>query len=118
MPLASEASDVGDVYYGRGVQVYFDGQWQRAEAYFDRATQYSPGDPRPYYFRGLARSQQGETFQAESDIRQGAIIEAGKGFVFPLGSALGAVTGEQRELLDRIRVEMLANLPAYQDGEG
>ncbi|MEN1678375.1 MAG: hypothetical protein AAGJ46_02205 [Planctomycetota bacterium] len=110
--------DVAQVYFSRGVEAYQDENWARAEDYFGRAATYAPGDPRPYYFRGAARIQRGREIEGDSDLRQGAILEAGKGRVFPLGSALANLSGPARTRLDQVRTEMLSGLPAYADGEG
>lgn len=115
---AAFGSPVADVYFGRGVQAYFDEQWGRAEAYFDRATQYAPNEPRAYYFRGLARRRLERPLKAENDLRQGALIEAQKGRVYALGGALQSLVGEDKRLLDKVRVEMLSDLAAYRDGAG
>lgn len=117
--LAERAqADAADVYYSRGVQAFFDGRYERAEAYFDRAVQYRSSEPRMYYFRGLSRNEQGETVEAETDLRQGAVIEAELNRVYRIGGALKSVTGDSKQLLDRIRTEMLSDLPVYADGDG
>lgn len=116
--LTSATAGPADVFYSRGVQAYYEGRYDRAESYFDRAVHYAPSEPRAYYFRGLARFELGRPEQAESDLRNGAVVEAGKGRAYRLGDALASTSGESRDLLDAVRTEMLSDLPAYADGEG
>ena len=109
----SQASETADIYYGRGVQAYLDGEWARAEAYFDRAVTYAPQNARAYYFRGLSRQKQDQPYRADADLRQGAVLEANAGGGFRLGIALSRVAKADRERLDQVRSETLGHLPSF-----
>jgi len=106
------ASETANIYYGRGVQAYLDGQWAKAEAYFDRSITYDPQNPRAYYFRGLTRQKLDQPYRADGDLQQGAALEANLGGSFRLGSAITAVAQADRERLTQVRTEMLGQLPS------
>lgn len=116
--VLAQAPGPADVYYGRGVQAFHNEEWRRAEAYFDRAVSFAPGEPRGYYFRGVARGRLDKPYEAENDIRQGAMLEAGKPSSYSIGAALNNLPSEDRKLLDKIRTEMLSDLPSRSDGAG
>ena len=112
------ASDTADVYYGRGVQAFYDEDWRRAESYFDRAVTYAPSRPHAYYFRGIARHRLGRPIEADQDLHQGAMLEAGRGRSYEVGMALLRLGGQDRRLLDQVRVEMLSGVPSRRESQG
>lgn len=104
--------------YSAGVQAYLNEEHLRAERYLDRALAYGSADPRVYYFRGLSKLARNQPYAAEADIRTGAAIEAGSGRHFGIGSALRSISSEGREMIDRIRGEMLHGARSEQTASG
>lgn len=61
--------------YGIGVHAYFSGDAAQAEAVLTSAIEAGTPDARAYYFRGLARLQQGNKEGAAADFAKGAEVE-------------------------------------------
>lgn len=103
VPASAENSElVGDLYI-EGVQAYFAGQSQRADAYLSRAISGNPYDPRAYYFRALSRVREGRQSEAQADMRTGATLEARLANRFDVGKTLERVQGPARLALEEHR---------------
>jgi hypothetical protein len=89
--------------YGQGVHAYFSGRSAQADELLSTAIAVDPQDPRPYYFRGLARLRQGRRADAISDLQIGASLEAQQLNRYAIGAALMRVQGADRLLLEQYR---------------
>ncbi len=99
--------------YGRGVHAYHAGDYFEAIAQLSGAIDAGSGDPRCYYFRGLARLATGQRLAAEDDFVQGARIEAiDTSGSYDVGPALERVQGADRILVERHRARGHAQVEA------
>lgn len=105
LPFATaQSSSALTAVYGRGVHAYFAGNSAMAEQLFTEVIQAGSADPRPYYFRGVLRLNQGRQFEAENDMRIGAAYEArNPGVQHSIGRALQRVQGPARRTLEGFR---------------
>jgi len=109
-PLATEtqAQDSSEMsaVYGRGVHAYFSNRMAGAEQLFSQVIQAGSTDPRVYYFRAMARLRTGRQYEAEEDMKVGAVYEArDPGSQHSIGIALQRVQGQGRRSLERFRRE-------------
>ena len=100
--------------YGRGVHAFYSGQHQQAHSLFSSAINGGSQDPRAYYFRGIVATMMGRSYEADSDWRQGATMEAAKTSDPSIGRALSRYQGSGRLKLEMIRRE--ARLQALTSG--
>ena len=89
--------------YGRGVHAYFAGNHNDAYQFLSSAIQGGLKDPRAYYFRGLAASGSGRSYEAEADWQAGAELEATAGANPMIGKSLARIQGHSRLKLEEIR---------------
>ena len=89
--------------YGRGVHQFYSGQTRDAYQTLQTAVTGGLQDPRAYYFLGMASSQLGNRYEAESFWQQGAKLEAEGRIVGSVGRALQRFQGSQRLKLEEIR---------------
>ncbi len=92
--------------YGQGIHAYFAGDLEQAihslTAAIDRSDQ--DPDPKPYFFRGLALSQQGGMEAAQADFAKGAALEAVNGTrSHDVSAALQRIQGTMRTEIERQR---------------
>lgn len=103
-PSRAEAqSAVLSEIYGRGVHAYHSGQYQQATQWLSMAIDNGYQDPRAYYFRGLVAAASGRGYEAESDFKMGADLEAKGTFGDLVGRSLSRVQGSTRLQLEQIR---------------
>lgn len=100
--------------YGRGVHAFYSGQHQQAHSLFSSAINGGSQDPRAYYFRGIVATMMGRSYEADSDWRQGATIEAARTSDPSIGRALSRYQGSGRLKLEMIRQQ--ARLQALTSG--
>ncbi len=89
--------------YGRGVHAYFSGNYNDAYQILSSSIQGGMKDPRAYYFRGLAASGSGRSYEAEADWQAGAELEATAGANPMIGKSLARIQGQSRLKLEEIR---------------
>jgi hypothetical protein len=89
--------------YGRGVHAYFAGSHNDAYELLSSAIQGGLKDPRAYYFRGLAASGAGRSYEAEADWKAGAELEATTGANPMIGKSLSRIQGHSRLKLEEVR---------------
>ena len=68
-------SAVAERAFGDGYQQFWSGQYQDALLSFKKASDFSEGDARYWYYRGLAELALGDSASAEDSISQGARLE-------------------------------------------
>lgn len=92
--------------YGRGVHAFFAGQPSAAEQMFSECVAAGSNDPRVYYFLGISRLRQGRQYEADEDLRVGAMLEArDPGLRYGIGNALQRIQGPERITLEKFRRE-------------
>ncbi len=90
--------------YSRGAGAYFAGRHMDADQQLTSAIEFAPQDPRAHYLRGLNYLALGDTRRAQSDLAEGARLEARTGGSSPLvDRSLASVQGSARRTLERIR---------------
>lgn len=90
--------------YSRGAGAYFAGRHTDAEQQLTSAIDFAPQDPRAHYLRGLNYLALGDTQRAQSDLSEGARLEAQSGGSSPLvDRSLASVQGSARRTLERVR---------------
>ena len=89
--------------YGRGVHAYYSGSHTDAYNLLSMAIHNGSQDPRAYYFRGIVAEAQGRAYEAESDWRRGAELEAAGGQNPAVGRSLARFQGSSRLKLEQIR---------------
>ena len=93
-----------DSVYGAGVHQFFRGCNSEAIQSFDAAIVTNPDDPRPYYFRGLAKMNCGDSYAAQADFRMGAQMEAiGNRRSSLVSRALERIQGNHRICIEQAR---------------
>lgn len=98
----AQTSILADVY-GQGVHCYFAGNNEEAYQLLSTAINNGIDDPRAYYFRGIVAEKTGRSYEAESDWRQGAELEARGKVPGNIGRALARYQGHGRLKLEQIR---------------
>lgn len=91
--------------YGQGVHAYHRGQYKESYDLLSTAINNGLQDPRAYYFRGIVADNQGRQYEAESDWRQGAQLEARGKIIGSVGRALARYQGGRRLVLEKIRAK-------------
>ncbi len=90
--------------YGEGIHKYFAGNSSESIQALDAAIAEKSNDPRPYYFRGLARMRCGDSCGAMADYQMASRIEAlGKRRSPAVARALERVQGAERMQLEKVR---------------
>lgn len=102
---AKAQSNVLAEYYGLGVHAYFSNDLTQAYDRFTKAIDNGINDPRAYYFRGLTSVASGREYEAESDYRVGAELEARGIFGPAIGQALTRIQGHQRWAIEEMRLQ-------------
>jgi tetratricopeptide (TPR) repeat protein len=102
-------------WYGNGVHQYFNGEFADAIASFSTAISANPNDPRPYYYRGLARLNCDTGAAATADFQLGAIREAYKsrGASSAVNRSLERIQGPCRLEIERYRREARLAVQMY-----
>lgn len=90
-------------FYGRGVHAYYSGDLITAYDYLTKAIDGGIKDPRAYYFRGLTSVASGREYEAESDYKAGADIEARGVFGPSVGQSLARIQGSHRLAIEKMR---------------
>lgn len=88
--------------YGSGVHSYFAGDYDRSYQDLSQVIEAGTGDPRAYYFRGLAALKLGRLDEAEADFSAGSSRES-EGGAWPVARSLERVQGCDRLQLERHR---------------
>ncbi len=102
--------------YGNGVHAYFSRDYVKAHEHLTAAVDGGAGDPRCYYFRGLAYLKLGRETEASMDFEKGAKLESRDvNRFYNVGRSLERVQGRQRLLLEQHRVK--ARMAALQRAE-
>ena len=104
-PQCSAQDAILAAIYGRGVHAYYAGRYNDAHRYLSDAINGGSKDPRAYYFRGIVATQLGRGYEAESDWRQGATLEAKMSGNPAIGRSLARFQGSQRLKLEQFRQE-------------
>jgi hypothetical protein len=91
--------------YGRGVHAYYACRYLEAQQFLTSAINNGSTDPRVYYFRGIVAQSQGRMYEAESDWREGARLEASGSTNVAIGRSLSRFQGSARLKLEAIRSE-------------
>lgn len=90
--------------YGSGVHSYFAGDYGRSYDILSQAIEAGTGDPRAWYFRGLAALKLGRLDEAEADFSAGARRESENAGAWGVAKSLERVQGCDRLQLERHRV--------------
>ncbi|MDB4539812.1 hypothetical protein N9231_05270 [Saprospiraceae bacterium] len=109
-----------DSMYGAGIHKFFSGCNAEAIQLFDAAIAAKPNDPRPYYYRGLAKMNYGDQFAAQADYRLGAQMEAlGKRRSSLVSRSLERIQGNNRLCIEQARQNALnPSLQTARNGYG
>lgn len=92
-------------WYGNGMHQYFNRQYSEAILSFSNAISVNPKDPRPYFYRGLAKSKCGG--DGAADFQQGAFresYESGRS-LSSVNRSLERIQGPTRLDIERYRRE-------------
>lgn len=91
--------------YGKGVHAYFAADYDQAVAWLSESIAKYDGDPRAYYFRGLALASQSGVEAGLADFNQGANVEINRTDrpVYNINGALQRVQGSLRLELEKVR---------------
>lgn len=87
--------------YGKGVHAYFAGDYDSAIAWLTESIQKNEGDPRAYYFRGLAKASRDGVEAGLADFATGAELE-----VDPVDEKYYNVNGALQRVQGRLRVAL------------
>lgn len=102
---ANAQSNVLAEYYGLGVHAYFSHDLVQAYDRLTKAIDNGLNDPRAYYYRGLTSIASGREYEAESDFRSGAELEARGNFGPSIGQALTRIQGVSRLQIEEMRLQ-------------
>jgi len=102
---ANAQSNVLAEYYGLGVHAYFNHDLNQAYDRLTKAIDNGLNDPRAYYFRGLTSVASGREYEAESDYRTGAELEARGNFGPSIGQSLTRIQGSHRLAIEEMRLQ-------------
>jgi hypothetical protein len=91
--------------YGKGVHAYFAADYDQAIGWLTESIAKFDGDPRAYYFRGLATASQSGVEAGLADFNQGADVEINRTDrpVYNINGALQRVQGSLRLELEKVR---------------
>lgn len=92
--------------YGKGVHAYFAADYDQAVTWLTESIAKFDGDPRAYYFRGLALANESGVEAGLADFNQGADVEINRTDrpVYNINGALQRVQGSLRLELEKVRV--------------
>lgn len=90
--------------YADAVHAYFSSDYQRAYDDLTEAIAAGTGDPRAWYFRGLAALEMGRSDEAEADFEMAAEMEATAVGDWPVARSLERIQGHKRLALERHRI--------------
>ncbi|MDO5566723.1 MAG: hypothetical protein Q4G59_08700, partial [Planctomycetia bacterium] len=103
-PLVVSGQTESSSSYSQGVFQFYDGHFAEAEASFDAASKADPSDPRPYFFKGLCQSRQGDEVGSKDSLQKGAYLEnTAKGRLYNVSRALSRVQGYERTMIEDTR---------------
>jgi hypothetical protein len=101
--------------YGRGVQAYFNGEYERAHALLSQAIALETPDPRCHYYRGLANTKLGKAEDATADFKKGAKLETlDVGGNYPVSKDLIRIQGQVRLEIEASRRQARIDMKALQ----
>ncbi len=101
--------------YSKGVQAYFNGEFEQAQQKLSHAIEQGTRDPRAYYFRGLAHSELQNEAQAQADFRKGGEMEAlDRQDLYPVSRSLTRIQGAVRVSIERHRLEAQRDVAALE----
>jgi hypothetical protein len=104
VPVGNSYGQNFDSIYGSGLHKYFSGCNAEAIQLLDAAIAAKPNDPRPYYFRGLAKMNYGDKYSAQADFQLGAQMEAlGKRRSSLVSRSLERIQGANRLCIEQAR---------------
>ena len=91
--------------YGKGVHAYFAADYDQAVAWLTESITKFDGDPRAYYFRGLALASETGVEAGLADFNQGADVEINRTDrpIYNINGALQRVQGSLRLELEKVR---------------
>ncbi len=91
--------------YGKGVHAYFAADYDQAVTWLTESITKFDGDPRAYYFRGLALASESGVEAGLADFNQGADVEINRTDrpVYNINGALQRVQGSLRLELEKVR---------------
>lgn len=91
--------------YGKGVHSYFDNRPAQALDYLNTAVESGSGDPRVFYYRGLAFLLLGDEFSAEADFTHAAGLEvADTNEFYDVNRAIERIQGSTRHKIEAYRL--------------
>lgn len=93
--------------YGQGVHAYFAGDYDTAISLLNKAIETNEGDPRAYFFRGLAFASRDGLEAGLADFAKGAKLEVNpvdEGVHYDVDEALERVQGRLRLAIEEQRV--------------
>jgi len=102
---ANAQNNVLTEYYGRGVHAYFNHDLISAYDLLTKAIDNGVNDPRPYYFRGLTSAASGNEYEADSDYKAGAELEARGIFGPSISQSLTRIQGSCRTAIEDARLQ-------------
>jgi len=102
--LAPAQEAVLNDFYGSGVHNFYDRDYNQAMHELSIAIDGGSRDPRPFYYRGLAKLKSGDTYGGQADLQMGASLESAdvNGF-YPVARSLERVQGADRQTLEKYR---------------
>ena len=102
--------------YGRGVQAYFNGEYEKSVELLSQAISLKSPDPRCHIFRGLAYAKLDKQEKAAADFKNGSDLEAlDVGGNYPVSKALTRIQGQVRVTIEASRRQAKENLKALQE---
>lgn len=87
--------------YGKACHIFFQGGNDAVIATLDEAIGLDDGDPRMFYFRGLAKRRLGRSDEAAADFQRGGELE--RSGAFAVGVALERIQGPERLVVEEYR---------------
>ena len=101
-------------YYGRGVQAYFNGEFDKSVELLSKAISLKSPDPRCHFFRGLAHAKLDKQEEATADFRKGSELEAlDVGDNYPVSKALTRIQGQVRATIEASRRQAKEDRKAF-----
>ena len=102
--------------YGRGVQAYFNGEYEKSVELLSQAISLESPDPRCHIFRGLAYAKLDKQEKAAADFKNGSDLEAlDVGGNYPVSKALTRIQGQVRVTIEASRRQAKEDLKALQE---
>jgi hypothetical protein len=103
-------------YYGRGVQAYFNGEYEESVELLSKAISLESPDPRCHFFRGLAHAKLDKQEEAAADFKNGGDLEAlDVGEKYSVSKALTRIQGQVRVAIEASRRLAKEDLKALQE---